>query len=112
MNTDAAIRIRVLDPFRTTSNTVSGTNHVSIQSLSASVGFSVTYSNTTGASYSMTLLPGQSGEIDWRNTYSSKSVTEEEYQKWVIGGTWQPNGNYAYCTASQWLGFNYEGYDT
>jgi hypothetical protein len=53
------------------------------------------------------LLPGQSGEIDWRNTYSSKNVTEEQYEKPVIGGSWQPDGSYAFCTANEWIGFNY-----
>jgi hypothetical protein len=94
------------------SNTLTGTNNLSISTVSAAVGFSVTYSSSSTASYALALSPGQSGEIDWQDVYSSKNITEEQYSKWVIGGTWQPTGQYAYSSASEWIGFNYDAYNT
>lgn len=91
------------------SNSVSGTANVWCQDISAAVGFDVTYSSSSTAQFSMALKPGQSGQINWRDTYSSKNVTQEEYYRYVSGGQWEPTGNYAYCTAHKWIGFNYEG---
>jgi len=94
------------------SNSVNGTVEVGYSQVSSSVGFDVTYSSSSTAQYSMTLLAGQSGEIDWRDVYSSKNVRQREYYRYLCGGQPIPMYNYAYCTANQWIGFGFHAYDT
>ena len=63
-----------------TSNTVTGTINVSIGVISASVGYSATssVSVTGGASFGIPAYSG--GYIQWRPVYTTRDVTQKEYQ--------------------------------
>jgi hypothetical protein len=91
------------------SNTVSGTNEVGDSALSVAVGYSVTQSGSSTATYTIYYSGGQTAKIWWRNVYATKTVTQEEFYKYVCGGSWQPTGTYATAYTHRWLHFGYEG---
>lgn len=91
------------------SNYVGGTVNVTDGVLSAAVGYDVTSGSQSTAAYTMTLQPGQTGTINWRDVYDKTDVQQEEFHKYICGGTWQPTGTYATAVTYKWIGFGYEG---
>ena len=90
------------------SNSVSGTDEVGTSAISSAVGFTVTYSSSSTAQYSVTYSGGQTATIYWRDVYSTKKVTQEEYYKYICGGSWQPTGTYEYAYAHKWEYFGFK----
>ncbi|MBU5206601.1 MULTISPECIES: hypothetical protein [Bacteria] len=67
-----------------TSNTFTGTLAAPIKQVNASVGFNITKSDTTSASYSVLVPKGKKYTIQWRNVYKKYKVRQQGYSGSVM----------------------------
>ncbi|WIB67870.1 hypothetical protein DEI93_02180 [Curtobacterium sp. MCBD17_035] len=84
------------------SNTLTGSVSASVADINASVGYSTSATTTVSTSRSFNIAAGKSGELQWQAQYTSKKVTQTEYQCLANGNGCTSLGKTAVAVASKY----------
>jgi hypothetical protein len=90
------------------SNYVTGTVEVPDSTLSAAVGWTVTWSGSISVSDKVSVPAHQGGTIKWSRTFYNRNVTQEQYLVLQQTGAEWATGNYAHATPRRFRDISFQ----